>query len=72
MPGSGVFMKSAPVSRPVSPAPQVHEGEDSRMLKLSFRKGGDKALYAVLKRSLLGKAWEVCANHSTLMIVSLL
>lgn len=29
------------------------------MLRLSFRKGGDKALYAVLKRSLLGKAWQV-------------
>jgi ESCRT-II complex subunit VPS36 len=29
------------------------------MIKLSFRKGGDKAFYAVLKRSLMGKAWEV-------------
>ena len=29
------------------------------MLRLSFRKGGDKALYGVLKRSLLGKAWQV-------------
>lgn len=28
------------------------------MLRLSFRRGGDKALYAVLKRSLLGRAWQ--------------
>lgn len=32
------------------------------MIRLSFRKGGDKALYAVLKRSLLGKAWQVRAR----------
>jgi len=31
---------------------------------LSFRKGGDKALYAVLKRSLLGKAWQRTASSS--------
>lgn len=29
------------------------------MIKVSFRKGGDKAFYAVLRRSLLDKAWEV-------------
>jgi ESCRT-II complex subunit VPS36 len=29
------------------------------MIKLSFRKGGDKAFYAVLKRSLMSKVWEV-------------
>jgi len=34
------------------------------MLRLSFRKGGDKALYAVLKRSLLGKAWQRTASSS--------
>jgi ESCRT-II complex subunit VPS36 len=28
------------------------------MIKLSFRKGGDKPFYAVLKRSLKSKAWE--------------
>lgn len=33
------------------------------MIKLSFRKGGDKTLYAVLKRSLLGKAWQVSAKN---------
>lgn len=30
------------------------------MIKVSFRKGGDRALYTVLKRSLKTKAWEVC------------
>jgi len=57
--------KSAPSSRPASPDlggddDDGGEGNPSRhMIKLSFRKGGDKAFYAVLKRSLLGKAWEV-------------
>ncbi|KAF5376388.1 hypothetical protein D9757_008654 [Collybiopsis confluens] len=31
------------------------------MIKLSFRKGGDKAFYTALKRSLKGQAWEVNA-----------
>lgn len=30
----------------------------ARMIRLSFRKGGDKAFYAVMRRSLLGKGWE--------------
>ena len=58
--------KSAPSSRPVSPDLGDNdddgrgEGDPSKhMIKLSFRKGGDKAFYAVLKRSLMGKAWEV-------------
>jgi ESCRT-II complex subunit VPS36 len=61
--------KSAPSSRPVSPDlgdNDYNSGNDGagenptkHMIKLSFRKGGDKAFYAVLKRSLLGKAWEV-------------
>jgi len=46
------------LSRPESPAPEG-AAEDIPMLRLSFRRGGDKALYAVLKRSLLGKAWQV-------------
>jgi ESCRT-II complex subunit VPS36 len=59
--------KSAPSSRPASPD-LGDDDEDSggievdparHMIKLSFRKGGDKAFYAVLKRSLMGKAWEV-------------
>lgn len=46
------------LSRPESPAPEGAR-DDSPMLRLSFRRGGDKALYAVVKRSLLGKAWQV-------------
>ena len=56
--------KSAPTSRPVSPsisgsaATDVDERE--RFIKLSFRKGGDKAFYASLKTALQQKEWEVC------------
>lgn len=56
LPRAPPVLKSAPASRPMSPLPDEVE---SRVMKLSFRRGGDKALYAVLKRSLLGKAWEV-------------
>jgi ESCRT-II complex subunit VPS36 len=54
-------MNSAPSSRPVTPPNPDEAGDDSTMLRLSFRKSGDKALYAVLKRSILGKAWQVRA-----------
>jgi hypothetical protein len=55
---------AAPSSRPASPdlGDEGGGGEGNpatNMMKLSFRKGGDKAFYAVLKRSLMGKAWEV-------------
>lgn len=46
--------KSAPASRPTSPEPS------HKFIKLSFRKGGDKAFYAALKTALQQKAWEVC------------
>ncbi|THU85418.1 hypothetical protein K435DRAFT_869276 [Dendrothele bispora CBS 962.96] len=58
-------MKSAPASRPTSPDTESDDEDGdgqtpkTRMMKLSFRKGGDKAFYAVLKRSLQGKAWEI-------------
>ena len=51
-------IKSAPPSRPGTPPTSEGTGGDA-VLRLSFRKGGDKALYAVLKRSLLGRAWQV-------------
>ncbi|KAL1937951.1 hypothetical protein VTO73DRAFT_12701 [Trametes versicolor] len=53
--------KSAPTSRPTTPALEEDDFEDTpdkRMIRLSFRRGGDKSFYNVLKRSLLGKAWE--------------
>lgn len=52
-------MKSAPASRPSSPSPEDADAETRRkMLKFSFRKGGEKAFYAALKLSLQRKAWE--------------
>ena len=59
--------KSAPASRSATPAPDSDSDDDDnpdkRMIRLSFRKGGDKAFYSVLRRSLLGKAWEVCTTR---------
>ena len=57
--------KSAPASRSATPAPEDEDSDDEndsvekRMIRLSFRKGGDKPFYTVLRRSLLGRAWEV-------------
>ncbi|KAJ7601238.1 EAP30/Vps36 family-domain-containing protein [Mycena floridula] len=45
-------LKSAPSSRPPSP-----EDEDFRSIKISFRKGGEKPFYAVLRRSIKTQAW---------------
>jgi ESCRT-II complex subunit VPS36 len=50
------YTKSAPSSRPITPG---FDESPTKMIKISFRKGGDKLFYAVLKRSLKGKAWEV-------------
>jgi hypothetical protein len=47
-------------SRPETPKLEG-PNDDSRMVRLSFRRGGDKALYAALKRSILGRAWQVSA-----------
>lgn len=40
------------VSRATTPAP------GSEVIKISFRRGGEKVWYAALKKTLLGKAWE--------------
>ncbi|CCM05946.1 uncharacterized protein FIBRA_08185 [Fibroporia radiculosa] len=63
-PASHPQAKSAPASRPTSPSAdhpdrKRADAPGSRMIRLSFRKGGDKAFYAVLRRSLLGKGWEI-------------
>lgn len=55
-------VKSAPATRPASPDIEDDDsgsGDCRKIMKLSFRKGGDKAFYTVLKRSLQSKAWEV-------------
>lgn len=64
-------VKSAPSSRPTSPFlddDAEYDSSDSgviRMIRLSFRKGGDKSFYAMMRRGLLGKGWEVSAIKST-------
>lgn len=60
--------RSAPASRPASDDEDDEDetadvGEAPRMIKISFRKGGDKAFYAVLRRSLLDKIWEVSSSR---------
>jgi ESCRT-II complex subunit VPS36 len=52
-------MRSEPSSRPVTPDSDDESTAATRMVKISFRKGGDKAFYTVLKRSLKSKIWEV-------------
>jgi len=53
-------MRSEPTSRPASPDSDDESSTATRMIKISFRKGGDKPFYALLKRNLKSKAWEVC------------
>ena len=53
------YTKSAPSSRSITPGFDDIDQSSKKMIKISFRKGGDKAFYAVLKRSLKSKAWEV-------------
>ena len=45
----------SPVIKPVSDS-------DPRLIRVSFRKSGDKNFYTILKRSLQGKAWEVSCS----------
>jgi len=52
------FTKSAPSSRSITPGFDDIDQSSTKMIKISFRKGGDKVFYAVLKRSLKSKAWE--------------
>lgn len=68
VPSRHVAAKSAPSSRPQSDdenEDDMYAPEDGtpRMIKASFRKGGDKAFYAVLRRALLAKAWVVSSSR---------
>ncbi|KAG8931841.1 hypothetical protein FRC02_002076 [Tulasnella sp. 418] len=49
-----VSQRSAPASRAATPGPDAHNA----VMKISFRKGGDKPFYASLKKTLMEKAWE--------------
>ncbi|OAX38083.1 hypothetical protein K503DRAFT_741756 [Rhizopogon vinicolor AM-OR11-026] len=55
----GMRAKSAPSSRPASPSP-IGDSVDAAnlLIKLSFRKGGDKPFYNILRRALKSQAWE--------------
>ncbi|OJA20267.1 hypothetical protein AZE42_04302 [Rhizopogon vesiculosus] len=55
----GMRAKSAPSSRPASPSP-IGDNVDAAnlLIKLSFRKGGDKSFYNILRRALKSQAWE--------------
>ncbi|KAI6039453.1 EAP30/Vps36 family-domain-containing protein, partial [Pisolithus marmoratus] len=55
--GNNNKTKSAPSSRPVSPVSTAADPANL-LIKLSFRKGGDKALYTILKRALKARTWE--------------
>ncbi|KAF8507680.1 EAP30/Vps36 family-domain-containing protein [Hysterangium stoloniferum] len=55
------MLKSAPASRPQSPS----VSSERESIKISFRKGGDKAFYAALKRTLVGKPWEAKGKTSS-------
>lgn len=50
---------SAPPPRTATPAPPTSASDAAPFVRLSFRKGGEKAFYAALKTALAAKAWEV-------------
>ncbi|KAJ1300637.1 hypothetical protein OPQ81_002289 [Rhizoctonia solani] len=49
---------TTPSKTPTTPDPNARD-----MIKISFRKGGDKVWYAALKRTLLTKAWARAATN---------
>ena len=57
LPKAKTELRSAPSSRPLTPDPDADDSP--KMIKLSFRKGGDKPFYTVLRLTLKNKAWEV-------------
>ncbi|KAF9484811.1 vacuolar protein sorting-associated protein 36 [Pholiota conissans] len=62
LPQSTGAYRSAPSSRPITPDPD-DDDDSAKMIKVSIRRGGEKHLYAVLKRSLKTKAWESSNPH---------
>ena len=58
-------LQSAPSSRPLSP--DLDDDESPRIIKLSFRTGGDKPFYTILKSTLKSKPWEV-SEHFFLVL----
>lgn len=64
-------MKSEPITRPASPDSDS-ESSVAKMIRISFRKGGDKPFYTLLKRSLQSKTWEVRRYISLARCLSLI
>uniref|UniRef100_A0A8H7XLD4 Vacuolar protein-sorting-associated protein 36 n=1 Tax=Psilocybe cubensis TaxID=181762 RepID=A0A8H7XLD4_PSICU len=64
LPRLSTELKSAPSSRPLTPDSDDDDATPSKSIKISFRKGGDKPLYAVLKRALKTKSWEQNGTES--------
>ena len=59
----GFNSKSAPSSRPVSPLVEDNASDPANpLIKLSFRKGGDKPFYTSLRRALKARTWEVSST----------
>ena len=57
---SGINGKLAPSSRPASPPVEDDVSDPANpLIKLSFRKGGDRAFYTILRRALKARSWEV-------------
>ncbi|KAF8549397.1 hypothetical protein OG21DRAFT_1515242 [Imleria badia] len=55
----GTNSKSAPSSRPASPPVEDSVLDPANpLIKLSFRKGGDRTFYTILRRALKTRAWE--------------
>ncbi|KXN85937.1 Vacuolar protein-sorting-associated protein 36 [Leucoagaricus sp. SymC.cos] len=63
--GPQQMTKSAPATRPTSPDIDDDDEDPSsgKLMKVSFRKGGDKAFYTILKRAIKSKAWESQASQ---------
>lgn len=65
-----VRRESLPPSRLPSPDLEDSDPSSPKSIKISFRKGGDKAFYSLLKRSLQSKAWEANGAASKSKIAS--
>ena len=57
-PSTPTKSQSAAVSRSTTPGLSPESSGQRDSMKISFRKGGDKAFYMTLKKTLMDKAWE--------------
>ncbi|KAL1748714.1 EAP30/Vps36 family-domain-containing protein [Schizophyllum fasciatum] len=57
-----VAAKASSAAAPRPAVPSTISGPDSNIIKLSFRKSGDKPFYAALKRALTAKQWDAAST----------